>query len=83
MTKPGHQLVFRVCAARRSNGGAFMSLRDEGIYQCDFRNPPDERSTRLQDSKDLAKVRQRPDLLLVPMFNMPGDAVQKEETKPS
>lgn len=83
MTKPGHQLVFRVCAARRSNGGAFMSLRDEGIYQCDFRNPPDERSTRLQDSKDLAKVRQRPDLLLIPMFNMPGDAVQKEETKPS
>lgn len=82
-SKEGHQLVFRVCGARRSNGGAFMSLRDEGVYQCDFREPRDERSTRVQDDKDMKKVKERPDLLLIPMFNMPGDAVQKEETKPS
>ncbi len=81
-SKPGHQLVFRVCAARRSNGGACMSLRDEGIYQCDFREPTDERTVQIQDAKDNKKLRERPDLLMVPLFGMPGDAVQIER-KPS
>jgi hypothetical protein len=74
----GHQIVFRVCGARRSNGGAFMSLGNEGIYACDFRDPPDPKSTELQDSKDRSKLVDRPDLLHLPMFNMPGDAVQLE-----
>lgn len=82
MSKPGHQLVFRVCAARKSNGGACMSLRDEGVYQCDFRDPPDERTTRVQDAKDRHKLVERPDLVLLPLFHMPGDTVQLER-KPS
>lgn len=82
VTQPGHQLVFRVCAARKSNGGACMSLRDEGIYQCDFRDPPDERTAAVQDAKDRSKLVSRPDLLLLPLFNMAGDAVQQER-KPS
>lgn len=74
----GHQIVFRVCKARRSNGGAYMSLGNEGIYACDFRKPHDETSSRLQDKKDRHKLVNRPDLLKLPLFNMPGDAVQLE-----
>lgn len=76
--KEGHQIVFRVCKARRSNGGAYMSLGNEGIYACDFREPYDETSSRLQDKKDRFKLVERPDLLRLPLFNMPGDAAQLE-----
>jgi hypothetical protein len=75
---PGHQIVFRVCKARRSNGGAYMSLSNEAVYACDFRDPHDEVSTGLQDKKDRHKLVNRPDLLKLPLFNMPGDAVQLE-----
>lgn len=74
----GHQIVFRLCAARRSNGGAFMSLNNEAIYSCDFRTPFDVPSTRLQRSKDKKKLVERPDLLKLPLFDMDGDAVQME-----
>lgn len=80
-TLPGHQIVFRVCAARRSNGGAHMSLRDEGIYQCDFRDPPDPKTALVQDEKDRFKLQNRPDLLHLPLFGMPGDAVQISKEK--
>jgi len=76
--RDGHQIVFRVCKARRSNGGAFMSLSNEAVYACDFRDPPDNSSTMLQDKKDRTKLVDRPDLLKLPLFNMPGDAVQLE-----
>lgn len=74
----GHQIVFRFCKARRSNGGAFMSLSNEAVYACDVRKPPDDFSTSLQDKKDRKKLVDRPDLLKLPLFNMPGDAVQLE-----
>lgn len=38
------QYVARNCMARRTVGGAFLSLRDEAIYACEYRDPPDERS---------------------------------------
>lgn len=78
MKAVGHQIIFRVCAARRSNGGSHMSLRDEGIYACDFRDPIDVPTSRLQDAKDKKKLVERPDLVHYPLFNMPGDAVQLE-----
>ena len=77
-TSAGHQIVFRVCGARRSNGGAFMSLGNEGIYACDFRDPPDVSRRYLQDAKDRGKLMGRPDLTLLPMFNTPGEAIQLE-----
>lgn len=73
-----HQIVFRVCGARRSNGGAYMSLGNEGIYACDFREPFDVPSARLQARKDKKKLQDRPDLLFLPIFNLAGDAVQLE-----
>lgn len=78
--KPGHQIIFRVCTMRRSNGGALMSLRDEAVYACDFRLPPDPESSRRQDEKDRTKLQQRPDLVRLPLFGQPGDMVVKQET---
>lgn len=78
-TQEGHQIVFRNCTARRSNGGAFMSLRDEAVYMCDYRDPPDERSAQEQDGKDRDKLVNRPDLLQVPLFGTEGEAVQLED----
>lgn len=37
---PGTQIIFRNCLARRSVGGALMSLRDEAVFACELRNPP-------------------------------------------
>jgi len=74
-TQFGHQLVFRVCTARRSNGGAFMSVQDEGIYACDFRSPTDLVSIRVQDKKDKKKLLDRPDLILVPLLGFPGEDI--------
>lgn len=33
--------VYRNCMARRSVGGAFMSVSNEAILACDYRDPPD------------------------------------------
>lgn len=73
----GSQEIFRLCTARRSNGGAFMSLKDSGIFVCDLRDPPDPRSSAEQDDKDLVKLRTRPDQLMVPAFGIFGDAYRK------
>ena len=41
----GHFLRFYNCVARRSVGGANMTLRDEAVYACDYRDPVDMAST--------------------------------------
>lgn len=76
-TEPGHRLVFRVCThpARRSIGGAAMSLRDQAVYSCDFRDPVDPKSAALLDAFDAKKIEERPDLVRLPLFNMPGEVV--------
>lgn len=73
--QPGHQIVFRVCTARRSNGGAYMSVSNEAVYACDVRNPFDSESSARQDDKDRQKLRDRPDRVLVPAFGLPGDEI--------
>lgn len=75
----GHQIVFRNCTARRSNGGAYLSLRDEGIYACDHRSPRDEASISEQDRKDSIKLRTQPHKIRLPLFGMIGDAVHLDE----
>lgn len=54
----GHKIVFRNCTERRSVGGAFMSLRDEAIFACDYRSPPDPRSVaQFIDDLDTKRLR--------------------------
>lgn len=67
----GHHIVFRNCTARRSVGGAFMSLRDEAMHACDYRDPPEPKSVEKHlDAKD----RERLDRVVtrVPLFNIPA-----------
>jgi hypothetical protein len=58
-----------------------MSLRDDAIYGCDYRDPPDEKCVRWLNNHDDTKVRERPDLVRLPLFNMPGEVVRVEERK--
>ena len=75
----GHRIVFRNCMARRSNGGAYLSLRDEGVYACDYREPYDEQSVSRQDAIDAKKLRDRPHLIRLPLFGLPGEEVHLED----
>ncbi len=40
----GHKVLSRNCVMRRTIGGAFLSVSNEGAYACDYRQPPDEES---------------------------------------
>jgi len=66
---PGHKIIFRRCTALRSNGGAFLSVRDEGVYACDHRMPPDPETVRVHlDEPD--KKRANTPVEMVPLFNI-------------
>ena len=78
----GHFLLFRNCTMRRSVGGAFMSLMNEAVYACDYRDPPDPVSIeKYLDKQDRKTLTERPDLTLVPMFGQEGDDVRLKEKK--
>jgi hypothetical protein len=66
----GHKIVFRNCAARRSVGGALMSVRDQAIYACDYRDPPDEKSAKEFDETQRARLRSGAHETLVPFLHL-------------
>lgn len=67
----GHFLVFRNCAVRRSVGGALMSLRDQAVYACDYRSPPDPESAKKHlDEPEKKKLEREP--VRLPMFTKPA-----------
>jgi hypothetical protein len=67
----GHFLRFYNCTARRSVGGAYMTLRDEAMYACDYRNPPDPATIeRHIDEYDRQRLDGKRHLELVPLFNL-------------
>lgn len=71
---PGHRIIFRLCSIRRSNGGAFMSLRDEAVYGCDFRDPIDPASTKQYlDDPDEKTIREKLHRVLVRAWGQPGE----------
>lgn len=65
----GYGDLHRNCQARRSVGGAFMSLRDEAVYACEIREPRDPKSElvhiRLKDKERLERKIEE-----VPLFNL-------------
>jgi hypothetical protein len=75
---PGHRLMFRNCMMRRSVGGAFMSLRDEAVYACDYRNPPTLASSKLLDETDESILQKSANRTLVPLFNLTAKLPKKE-----
>lgn len=84
---PGHNKYFLNCAhpARRSIGGAAMSLSDEAIYGCDYRRPPDAEGVRHMNRFYQGKLDNSPHLTRLPIFGMAGEMVvqQKKEDLPS
>lgn len=70
----GHSDVMRNCTMRRSIGGAFLSLRGEGVYACDYREPPDaETVKRYLDETDAVRIEHGEDPEMIPgLFDGPG-----------
>jgi hypothetical protein len=63
--------VARNCTIRRSIGGAFLSLKNEGVYACDYRDPPDPETTkRFLDDPQRKKLDDNAHLTKVPAFGM-------------
>jgi hypothetical protein len=78
----GHLILFRNCGARRSVGGALMSLRDEAIYACDYRVPADFASSeRYLDGPDRERLRSNAHLKHLPLFNLGGEEHDRTPAK--
>lgn len=69
----GHHLLFRNCGARRSVGGALMTVRDEAVYACDYRQPPDQGTVdKWLDGPDRKRLASKKHLELIQPFNLHG-----------
>ncbi len=86
MNSFGHRIMFRNCAARRSVGGALMSLRDEAVYACDYREPPEPLSVeRYLDAADRNRIANKESIVQVPLFGItskPAAPVTDEPASP-
>lgn len=66
----GHQHVARNCMARKSIGGAYLSLYNEAVYACEYRDPPDPESVkRVFEDRDRERLNSGPPEM-VPMFGI-------------
>lgn len=62
------KVMLRVCAARRTTEGAFMSLRDRAMWGCDLRQPPLADSSQELDRFDDEKMQLGHTRELLPIF---------------
>ncbi len=53
-----HRLYARLCSARRTTEGTFMTVRDTAMWACDMRDPYDAASARELDAFDELKIRE-------------------------
>lgn len=68
----GHQVLYRNCTARRSVGGALMSVQDEAVYACEHRSPPDLVSVeRFLDAPDRKRAATKVEM--VALFNIKSE----------
>lgn len=66
----GHMVLYRNCTARRSVGGALMSIANEAVYACDHRDPIDPVTTeKYLDEPDRRRTAAKVEM--VPLFNLP------------
>lgn len=69
----GHRLRYSFCMhpARRSIGGAAMSLQNEAVFACDLRDPPDPASVAKHlDEPDRKRLVDGSHRELLPLFNL-------------
>lgn len=67
-----HQSQLRLCSARRTTEGTFMTVRDTGIWACDMREPFDLETVAELDAFDKMKIEQGKHVEHLPMFGNPG-----------
>ncbi len=77
-----HKKYYRLCAARRTTEGTFMTVSDSGMYACDMREPYDVASAQLIDEFDQLKIAQGAKREHLPIFQTNGifDAQERKET---
>jgi len=78
-----HKKYYRLCAARRTTEGTFMTVSDSGMYACDMREPYDVASAALIDDFDQLKIAQGAKREHLPIFQTNGifdDAQKRKET---
>jgi len=63
-----YQLFVRLCSARRTTEGTFMTVRDTGMWACDMRFPFDSESVKALDEFDQTKIEQGKTVKRLPMF---------------
>lgn len=70
-TEFGHLIRYSNCAARRSVGGALMTMRDEAMYACDYRDPYDQPTAeKYLDKFDRDRVNSKKHLEMIRPFNL-------------
>lgn len=70
-TRLGARIPQANCTARRSVGGAFLSLRDEAVYACEYRSPPDRATEeKYIHAWNRERLESRRHLDMVPLFNL-------------
>ena len=63
-----HNQFARLCSARRTTEGTFMTVKDTGVWACDMRSPYDAESSKELDDFDALKVSQGKSREHLPMF---------------
>jgi hypothetical protein len=67
-----HRKIYRLCAARRTTEGTFMTVSDLGMWACDMRDPYDAESAKHLDGFDNMKIEQGKKREHLPMFQSFG-----------
>lgn len=62
-----HSAFLRLCSARRTTEGAFMSVADSGMFACSMRSPRDLESERRLDDFDQKKIAQGRERVFLPI----------------
>jgi hypothetical protein len=70
-----NKATYRLCAARRTTEGTFMSLRDTGLWGCDMREPYDAASVKAIDDFDAQKIAEGARRQHLPMFQGYGGGI--------
>lgn len=67
-----HDSIKRLCAARRTTEGAFMTVKDTKVTACDMREPKHIESEQLLDDFDDKKVKQGQERVFASIFSTEG-----------
>lgn len=69
-----HDSIKRLCAARRTTEGAFMTVKDTKVSACDMREPKHIESEKLIDEFDDKKMKQGQERTFTSIFNTEVEA---------